>query len=117
MLNRAPGSPPLSVLSFEHAFHGRTLGSLSTTRSKPIHKVDIPALDWPVAPFPLYRYPLHEFQAENAAEDARCLQKVRGGEREGGEREEGEMERGWGNGLGTRRECAFGKCATQLWVI
>ncbi|XP_037074392.1 4-aminobutyrate aminotransferase, mitochondrial-like isoform X2 [Pollicipes pollicipes] len=76
MMNRAPGSPPLSVLSFTHAFHGRTLGSLSTTRSKPLHKVDIPALDWPVAPFPAYQYPLEEHEAENRTEDARCLQQV-----------------------------------------
>ncbi|KAF0311512.1 4-aminobutyrate aminotransferase, mitochondrial [Amphibalanus amphitrite] len=76
MLNRAPGSPSLTVLSFEHAFHGRTLGSLTTTRSKPIHKVDIPALDWPVAPFPMYQYPLDQFAAENSAEDERCLQRA-----------------------------------------
>ena len=64
------------------------MGSLSTTRSKPVHKVDIPALDWPVAPFPIYQYPLHEFVAENRAEDARCLQKVGAeGRREGGQRE------------------------------
>lgn len=52
MNNQAPGSPSWSIMSFEKAFHGRTLGSLSTTRSKPIHKVDIPAFNWPKAPFP-----------------------------------------------------------------
>lgn len=40
MQNAAPGSPDYCILSFESAFHGRLFGSLSTTRSKAIHKVD-----------------------------------------------------------------------------
>lgn len=76
MVNAAPGSPQLSILSFKGAFHGRTLGSLSTTHSKYIHKIDIPAFDWPVASFPLYKYPLAENEAHNAAEDRRCLAEV-----------------------------------------
>lgn len=39
MQNAAPGSPDYCILSFESAFHGRLFGSLSTTRSKAIHKV------------------------------------------------------------------------------
>jgi 4-aminobutyrate aminotransferase-like enzyme len=58
------------------AFHGRTLGALSTTHSKYIHKIDVPAFDWPVASFPQYRYPLEENQRENDAEDKRCLAEV-----------------------------------------
>ena len=73
MNNEAPGSPALSILSFTHAFHGRLFGSLSTTRSKPIHKLDIPAFDWPQAPFPALKYPLEEHAAENAEEEKRCL--------------------------------------------
>lgn len=73
MLNKSPGAPELSIMSFKSGFHGRLFGSLSTTRSKPIHKLDIPAFDWPQAPFPMLKYPLHEFEAENAAEEARCL--------------------------------------------
>jgi len=73
MQNAAPGSPNLSILSFTSAFHGRLLGSLSTTRSKPIHKLDIPAFNWPQAPFPKLQYPLHAHAAANAAEEARCL--------------------------------------------
>lgn len=46
MKNQSPGSPNLAILSFETAFHGRMFGSLSTTRSKPIHKLDIPAFNW-----------------------------------------------------------------------
>lgn len=73
MVNAAPGSPNLSILSFKGAFHGRTLGVLSTTHSKYIHKIDIPAFDWPIAPFPQYKYPLEENVRENQAEDERCL--------------------------------------------
>ena len=58
------------------AFHGRTLGSLSTTHSKYIHKIDIPAFDWPVASFPVYKYPLNEHIRENEQEDKRCLAEV-----------------------------------------
>ncbi|MCP6606316.1 aminotransferase class III-fold pyridoxal phosphate-dependent enzyme, partial [Klebsiella pneumoniae] len=39
MINQSPGSPRFSIMSFHGAFHGRTLGVLSTTHSKPIHKV------------------------------------------------------------------------------
>ncbi|KAL2003972.1 hypothetical protein VTN02DRAFT_1268 [Thermoascus thermophilus] len=76
MLNQSPGSPQLSILSFKSAFHGRLFGSLSTTRSKPIHKIDIPAFDWPQAPFPSLKYPLEEHAKENAEEEQRCLQEV-----------------------------------------
>ncbi|KAF1918206.1 aminotransferase class-III-domain-containing protein, partial [Ampelomyces quisqualis] len=73
MNNQSPGAPALSILSFKSGFHGRLFGSLSTTRSKPIHKLDIPAFDWPQAPFPMLKYPLSEHAAENAAEEQRCL--------------------------------------------
>jgi 4-aminobutyrate aminotransferase/(S)-3-amino-2-methylpropionate transaminase len=76
MLNQSPGSPQLSILSFKSAFHGRLFGSLSTTRSKPIHKLDIPAFDWPQAPFPSLKYPLEEHAKENAEEEQRCLQET-----------------------------------------
>lgn len=73
MVNHTPGTPQLSVLSFKSGFHGRLFGSLSATRSKAIHKIDIPAFDWPVAPFPQLKYPLEQNAAENEAEEARCL--------------------------------------------
>ena len=76
MTNQSPGAPQLSILSFKRAFHGRLFGSLSTTRSKPIHKLDIPAFDWPQAPFPALKYPLEEFKAENEAEEKRCLEET-----------------------------------------
>ncbi|TYZ61468.1 hypothetical protein PybrP1_004676 [[Pythium] brassicae (nom. inval.)] len=76
MAHALPGTPELSILSFHGGFHGRLLGCLSTTHSKAIHKVDIPAFDWPVASFPRLRYPLAAHEAENAAEEARCLDEV-----------------------------------------
>ncbi|CAH0720809.1 unnamed protein product, partial [Brenthis ino] len=76
MVNQPPGSPNLSIMSFEGAFHGRTFGALSTTRSKPIHKLDCPAFDWPTAPFPRYKYPLDQHQRENQEEDEKCLEQV-----------------------------------------
>lgn len=76
MINQTPGSPKYSILSFKGAFHGRTLGSLSTTHSKYIHKIDVPAFDWPIASFPEYRYPLEENVRENQQEDKRCLAEV-----------------------------------------
>ncbi|XP_058463797.1 4-aminobutyrate aminotransferase, mitochondrial [Malaya genurostris] len=76
MINQAPGAPKLSIMSFHGAFHGRTLGCLSTTHSKYIHKIDIPSFDWPIAPFPNYKYPLEDNVRENAQEDARCLAEV-----------------------------------------
>lgn len=73
MVNQPPGAPDLSLLSFHGAFHGRTIGALATTHSKPIHKVDVPSFDWPTAPFPQYKYPLEENRRENEEEDKRCL--------------------------------------------
>ncbi|KAI9887677.1 MAG: 4-aminobutyrate transaminase [Watsoniomyces obsoletus] len=76
MRNASPGSPQLSILSFRSAFHGRLFASLSTTRSKPIHKLDIPAFDWPQAPFPRLRYPLEEHVEENRSEEQHCLEET-----------------------------------------
>jgi 4-aminobutyrate aminotransferase / (S)-3-amino-2-methylpropionate transaminase len=76
MNNAEPGSPQLSILSFRQGFHGRLFGSLSTTRSKPIHKLDIPAFDWPQATFPNTKYPHDEHVEENAAEEKRSLEEV-----------------------------------------
>ena len=71
--HEAPGSPNLSILAFKGAFHGRTVGLLSCSNSRPIQGVDIPSLAWPKADFPVYKYPLEENVAENKAEDERCL--------------------------------------------
>ncbi len=76
MHNAPPGSPELAIMSFKGGFHGRLLGALTTTCSKPVHKLDIPAFNWPVAPFPNLHYPLDssENEAHNRAEEARCLE-------------------------------------------
>jgi 4-aminobutyrate aminotransferase / (S)-3-amino-2-methylpropionate transaminase len=76
MNNQSPGAPQLSILSFKTGFHGRLFGSLSTTRSKAIHKLDIPAFDWPQATFPLLKYPLEEHAAENAKAEQESLADV-----------------------------------------
>lgn len=76
MNNQKPGAPDLSIMSFKTGFHGRLFGSLSTTRSKPIHKLDIPAFDWPQCSFPMLKYPLEEYVEENAAEEKRCLEEA-----------------------------------------
>ncbi|OZJ06225.1 hypothetical protein BZG36_00764 [Bifiguratus adelaidae] len=76
MNNQAPGSPELAMLSFRQAFHGRLFGSLSTTRSKAIHKVDVPAFHWPQADFPALKYPLEENVEHNKQEEERCLAQV-----------------------------------------
>ncbi len=76
MVNQAPGAPQLSILSFKTGFHGRLFGSLSTTRSKPIHKLDIPAFDWPQASFPLLKYPLEDHVEENRIAEEEALADV-----------------------------------------
>lgn len=76
MDNKAPGASEKVIISFDKAFHGRLFGSLSTTRSKEIHKLDIPAFAWPKTPFPALKYPMLEFEQENAAEEKRCLQAL-----------------------------------------
>lgn len=76
MNNQSPGASQLSILSFKTGFHGRLFGSLSTTRSKPIHKLDIPAFDWPQATFPQLKYPLEEHVEENAKAESDALAEV-----------------------------------------
>ncbi len=74
--NAEPGSPNLAVLSFAGSFHGRGIAALSTTRSKAVHKMDIPSFDWPVAPFPRLIYPLDANIKENSDEEQRCLDET-----------------------------------------
>jgi 4-aminobutyrate aminotransferase/(S)-3-amino-2-methylpropionate transaminase len=76
MKNAQASANRTKVISFEGAFHGRSLGALSATRSKAIHKVDFPAFDWPVVPFPASRFPLTDHAAANEAAEARSLEMV-----------------------------------------
>ena len=77
MLNMAPGSPNHAILSFKSGFHGRLLGALSATRTNPMHKLDITALDWPAAEPPRYKYPLSKNIEYNRAQDQSSLADVR----------------------------------------
>ncbi|MSP56153.1 MAG: aminotransferase class III-fold pyridoxal phosphate-dependent enzyme [Myxococcales bacterium] len=77
MLNRQPHTNDMKVISFEGGFHGRSLGSLSATRSKAIHKLDFPAFEWPVVAFPANRFPLTENLEYNNEIEARSLASVR----------------------------------------
>merc|ERR1719276_348136 len=78
MNNQMPGcANDLSIMSFSGGFHGRTLGALTCTHSKTVHKIDVPAFDWPTAPFPKLQYPLEDHLEHNAAEDRSCLQAAR----------------------------------------
>lgn len=76
MCNEAPGSPDLSILSFERGLHGRSFGALSATRSKAIQKVDLPAFKWPRAKAPYYKYPLEENIEYNRNQDKESLENV-----------------------------------------
>jgi 4-aminobutyrate aminotransferase / (S)-3-amino-2-methylpropionate transaminase len=76
MHNHQPGINELKIISFEGGFHGRTLGALSATRSKAIHKLDFPAFDWPVVPFPANRFPLDVYANENREAEARSLATI-----------------------------------------
>lgn len=76
MKNEAPGSPDLTILSFTSAFHGRLFGSLSATRSKAIHKLDIPSFNWPVVAWPDVKYPFSQNARENAEAEKVSLAAV-----------------------------------------
>ena len=76
MLNQQASANSFKVISFTGGFHGRSLGSLSATRSKAIHKLDFPAFNWPVVPFPASRFPQSEHAATNAAAEAAALAQV-----------------------------------------
>jgi 4-aminobutyrate aminotransferase/(S)-3-amino-2-methylpropionate transaminase len=76
MENAQASANAMQVVSFEGGFHGRTLGALSLTRSKAIHKLDIPAFAWPKVRFPELRFPLAEHAADNRASEARSLEEL-----------------------------------------
>ena len=77
MCNSLPGSANYGILSFKNGFHGRLFGSLSSSTSKAIMKVDMPAFDWPHAISPQYKYPLAENEEYNRAQDDASLADAR----------------------------------------
>lgn len=76
IMNEKPGTPDLAILSFKNSFHGRTMGALAVTHSKPMHKLDLPVPKWPIATFPVLKYPLADNTKENKEEESRCLEEV-----------------------------------------
>ena len=76
MENRQESANSMQVISFDGGFHGRSLGALSLTRSKVIHKLDIPAFPWPKVSFPDVRFPLAEHAEANRASEARSLEEL-----------------------------------------
>jgi len=76
MTGQMPGIPKMCVISFHGSFHGRTIGCLSITHSKPIHLVDIPLMGWPVCNYPRYKYPLKDNVEYNKKQDEDCLAEV-----------------------------------------
>lgn len=76
MLNQQISANRLKVLSFEGGFHGRSLGALSATRSKAIHKLDFPAFDWPMLPFPARQFPESQYAEQNDHREAQVLAQV-----------------------------------------
>ena len=52
-------------------------GSNSTSRTKPIEKLDTPTFDWPAAEPPRYKWPLAENEAYNRAQDDASLADAR----------------------------------------
>jgi len=76
VVNQLPGTPQLSILSFNCSFHGRTLASLTATHSKAIHKLDFPSFNWPMCDFPQLKYPLEQNEEYNKKEMDRCLEQV-----------------------------------------
>ena len=77
MCNSLPGSANYGILAFKQGFHGRLLGSLSSSTSKAIMKVDMPAFDWPHAESPRYKYPLAENEEYNRAQDDASIADAR----------------------------------------
>jgi 4-aminobutyrate aminotransferase / (S)-3-amino-2-methylpropionate transaminase len=68
-----PGSKNLEIISFQSAFHGRLLSTLTTTRSKAIHKVAVPSYKWRSAVFPSIKYPYHLNETYNQLEEKKSL--------------------------------------------
>ena len=77
LCNSLPGSANYGILSFKQGFHGRLFGSLSSSTSKALHKLDMPAFDWPHAISPEYKYPLEENEEYNRAQDDASIADAR----------------------------------------
>ena len=76
MIGLPPGMPDYKILSFKNGFHGRTLGCLSATRTKWLHKVGIPGFKWPSVDFPNIKYPLEDYLSHNVEQETNVLNNV-----------------------------------------
>jgi 4-aminobutyrate aminotransferase/(S)-3-amino-2-methylpropionate transaminase len=66
----------LRVVTFENSNHVKTLAGLNAS-SGGLGKLGLPMHKWPVLPFPELQYPIHKHEAENRAEEDRCIANVR----------------------------------------
>lgn len=77
MKNEMPGAGnKYVVMSFNNGFHGRLFGSLSSSRTKAMHKVDVPSFDWPAVDPPIYKHPMTENEEYNRAQDDAALKRI-----------------------------------------
>jgi L-lysine 6-transaminase len=66
------------VISFDHAFHGRTGYTLTLTRTDPVKYLYYPMFDWPKAISPAVAFPLNEKNlAEVRKAEAQSLEQVK----------------------------------------
>lgn len=61
-----------SVMGFEGASHGQSVSTLSVSDAA-VNVQGLPTFDWPTAPLPKLKYPLAMNEAENTAEEDRCI--------------------------------------------
>lgn len=66
----------LSVLGFDNSNHGTSTVTLSCSSEDANHQKH-PTLNWPKASFPQLKYPFAQYEHENMAEEARCLDQVK----------------------------------------
>lgn len=76
MTNSLPGTPNLSVLSFEGSVHGKMMGGLAISSSQDFDSSGLPSKAWPKVGVPNYQYPLDLHQQHNLDEDQRVLAEV-----------------------------------------
>jgi 4-aminobutyrate aminotransferase/(S)-3-amino-2-methylpropionate transaminase len=77
MENQYPGAAnEFKMMSFKRGFHGRTIGALSTSRSKAIHKLHVPAFNsWITGDFPMIDYNINN-KSYNTIIEEKCINQV-----------------------------------------
>lgn len=63
-------------MTFEHSNHAKTIAGINASAGG-LGKLGLPVHQWPVLSFPELQHPIHKYEAENAAEEERCLNNVR----------------------------------------